>query len=165
MDRLPDARQRAVPALLAERDFREGRVRELGGVVGRAIDANLDLVRTGLEERRHLECEWQKSAFVVADQLPIHPHAGVMKHRAEMQPHAVGDPVLGKLDGAAIDADAGAHAQVGELRLPGARHRDGAHLRRARQPVVGHVQKVPGAIKTDTGIEHDLSSGSRAQGQ
>jgi hypothetical protein len=56
-DRLPDAGQRAVPALLAEGDLGEGRVRELGRVVGRRVDPHLDLVPAGFQERRDLEGE------------------------------------------------------------------------------------------------------------
>ena len=120
IDRLPDAGERPVPALLAERDLGEGRVRELGRVVGRRIDPHLDLVAAGLEEGGDVEGEGQEAALVGADQLAVDADPGVVEHGAEAQPDAVADPVLGDVDGAAVDADAGAHAQVGELRLPGA---------------------------------------------
>src|SRR5215213_948137 len=43
IDRLPEPGERAVPTLFSERDFGEGRIRELGRVVGRAVDPDLDL--------------------------------------------------------------------------------------------------------------------------
>ena len=160
IDRLPDAGERAVPALLAERDLREGRIRELGRVVGRRVDPHLDLVGSRAQMAGDVEREGQEAALVRADLLAVDEDPRVVEHRPEPDPDAVRQPGLVDLDRAPVDADPRPHAQIRELRLPGARHRDLTDLDRTREAVVGHVQKLPGPVQADAGIAHALSSES-----
>src|SRR3954454_2969874 len=88
IDRLPDARERPVPALLAEGYFRERRFRELGRIVGRAVDPDLYLVPARPEMLGDLEREGQEAALVRADMGAVQPDGGIVEHRPEAQPKA-----------------------------------------------------------------------------
>ena len=160
MDRLPDARERPVPALLAERDLGEGRIGEFGRVVGRAVDPDLDLVLAWPQMLRHVEGERQEPALVRSDERAVHPDPGIVEHRPEAQPDVIGEPLGRDVDEPAIDADAGPHAQIRELRLPGRRHVDGAHRCRPGRAIVGDVQELPGSIEAETGGGHYGSFGA-----
>ncbi len=89
MDRLPDARERPIPALLAERDLGEGRIGEFGRVVGRAVDPDLDLVLAWPQMLRHVEGERQEPALVRSDERAVHPDPGIVEHRPEAQPDVI----------------------------------------------------------------------------
>jgi len=157
VDGLPDARQGPIPALPTERDFGEGRIGELGRVVGRAIGAELDLVAAGLELRGNVEAEGQEAALVRADQLAVHEHPAVVEHGPEPQPDAVAQPLRRAVEFASVDADAGPHPKIRKLRLPGSRHGDRTDLRRPAEPVVRDVQEFPRPIEAQSGSTHAAS--------
>ena len=160
MDRLPDARERPIPALLAERDLGEGGIGEFGRVVGRAVDPDLDLVLAWPQMLRHVEGERQEPALVRSDERAVHPDPGIVEHRPEAQPYVIAEPLGRNVDEPAIDADAGPHAQIRELRLPGRRHVDRAHRCRPGRAIIGHVQELPGSIEAETEGGHYGSFGA-----
>ena len=70
-NRLPYARQRAIPALFPEGNFSERRIWKLIGVIGRALDLHLDLVLAFSELFRDVKGERQKPAFMLSEKGPF----------------------------------------------------------------------------------------------
>src|SRR3954452_9810690 len=101
IDGLPDARERAIPALLAERDLRKRRFRKLARIVGRAVHPDLDLGRPRLEVGCNVKTERQEAALVRPDEPAVHPDAGVVEHGAETKEDVLVATVLLNLECAA----------------------------------------------------------------
>jgi hypothetical protein len=124
-DALPDPADRAIPALLAVRDLREG-IAQVGVRVGPGVD-HLDhqLVLVVQPQRLgHGKLEREVPALVLPYRYAIEPHRGEVVHRTEAQEvHdlRVGLALrLGPVKGVAVPGHPRIVPQVRTLGLPGA---------------------------------------------
>ena len=150
-DRLPDAAERPVPALLTGRDFAE-RVLGIGGrIVRRRGDVDRDLVDARAKNGADLRLEGQPAALVLGHGRAVHEHLRVVVDGAEAEEDGAAQPLGGQLERAPVPGPAISLAQVGEHRLPGRRHG-------ARPPALAILQRdlrvaaeveVPGAIERE----------------
>jgi hypothetical protein len=117
---LPDARQRTVPALLAEWDLGQRCFRILVRVVARALDAQLDLVRTSTKMLGDVEEEGQEPTLMRTDQRIVNEHSRVVEYGAEVNEDALGtfEPALHDIYRSTIDPRSAPRPEVAELRLP-----------------------------------------------
>ena len=130
-DRLPNARKRAVPALLAERDFGKWRIRKLVRIVNRAVDLNPDLVATLPEVVGRIERERQEPADMHPEEFIIYPDTGDVEDGAEPDKQPIALPSHRNVEVTAVNAGTAAHSQIGKLRLPGRGYGDTPPLHRA----------------------------------
>ena len=92
-DRLPDAAERPVPALLAGQDLAE-RVLGIGGrIVGRRGDVDRDLVDAGAENGADLRLERQPAALVLGHGRAVHEHPRVVVDGAEAEEDGAAQPL------------------------------------------------------------------------
>ncbi len=119
LHRLPDAAERAVPALLAMRDFAERKVRiGLGVAAGqRHMYFQRALGRGALGDD---ELEGQVAAFMGAEHAAIEADFGEVVHGAKADGDFAALPGGRDRQLAGVDSLAGRMAQVGEFSLPGA---------------------------------------------
>ena len=78
---------------------------------------------------------------MAADECAVHKHMGNVKNGAEVQEHPLLQPFFRYLDLSAIDRDAAAHAQIGELGLPRARDKNRPAL--GRLCAIAEIFEVP----------------------
>ena len=157
IDRLPNAGERAIPALLAERDFGEWRIGKGDWVIGWALHAQLHFIAAFDEMLCHIKEERQEPAFICACRNAVDPNAGGMENGTEMQENTAFAPAFWHFEFALVNADAGPHAQIFKLRLPRAGHVDAAHLHGISGAVCARMQELPSAIETDAGSAHSSS--------
>jgi len=141
-DRLPDPADRAIPALLAMRDFGKGKVGRGRGVAIGQDAGDLEQVVVGQHRGRHRHRKRQIAALVFAQNSAIDPHRGMVAHRAKMQDHLAGIRRAGET--AAVAGPPRHLTQVGKLRLPGLGH--GCHT----QGAIRCMDEVPFTIKALT---------------
>jgi hypothetical protein len=117
-DRLPNAPDGTVPALLAVRDLGKGGVRVAIGLARGQGHANLHLVlaRDIVPED---ELEGQIAALMRADQPPIKADFRAVADRPEKQDNLLPVPVLRDHDALTIDGRATLMPEIAEERLPG----------------------------------------------
>ena len=139
-DRLPDAADGAVPALLAVRDFVKGSVRIDVGLARRQDDPDRELMLAG-EAGAEIELERQVAAFMRADETAVAMHLGEMVDRSETEENALGSPFRRNRETFAVKRRAARMPQIVEERLPGRRHAGDA-------PVAFALDlEVPGAVE------------------
>jgi len=169
-DALPDAADRAIPALLTVRDLaeRERGMRrsiliDVDGLHDQHVVAGDQHVVAGLHAVRDVELERQIPALMFANAAAVDPDCGVVVDRAEAQHDT---PLRAKLAGlelkrSSVPAGAAAVAQVVELRLPGGRHTGPAPAHDL--PDIGHrrsgMLELPDAVQREMGCVHRAPSG------
>ena len=92
-DRLPDAPERPVPALLAGEGLGERVLGIARRIVGGRGDVDRDLVGAGAENGADLHLEGQPAALVLGYERAVHEHAGVVVDGPEAEEHGAARPL------------------------------------------------------------------------
>ena len=145
-DRLPDAADRPVPALLAMRNLGKGEIRAGGGVAIR--QQRCDFQQIIVLQQGGGDCRFKRqiAAFVGCDCYAVDPDRGVIGHRAKAQNRNLPRPRIGSGKMALIVAGARRLPQIGKLCLPRLRH-----LCLAPRAIA--VPELPDAIKRQCGAQ------------